>query len=343
MTGNADVVVFGGTGFIGRPLVRRLAEAGHRVRVVSRRAAPLFADCPGVSCERGDVAEPEAVAAAIRGAATVYLLTTGGGDSWADFERDVVRGTAHVAEACVAAGVQRLIYTSSIAALYLGDRGVVDESYGVDARPYDRCLYARAKIAAEAILRQAHAERGLPVVIVRPGLVVGEGGSVQHAGVGYWSSDTCCIGWGTGDTPLPFVLVNDVADALSRAMSAVNVAGQTMNLVAAPPITASEYVHLIASHSLRPFRFYPRPLAWLQGVDVAKWAVKAAARKPDNAFPSMRELRSRTARTRIDCSRARALLGWQPNGTRDAFIRGAILPHVDPVLPGDLRLTGGAA
>jgi nucleoside-diphosphate-sugar epimerase len=338
-----DAVVFGGAGFLGRPLVRRLAAQGLRVRVVSRRATSAFEDLPTVTCRQGDVSDARDVDDAVLGAGFVFLMTTGGGDRWADFERDVVRGASNVARASSGAGVRRVVYTSSIAALYLGGRRVIDESTGPDPHAGGRCFYTRAKIAAEGVLHAAHRERKLPVVVCRPGLVMGQEGVLQHAGVGYWASETCCIGWGPGDAPLPFVLVDDVAEALCRAMSTPDIEGCDFNLVAAPPITAAGYVQLLAELSRRPFRFYARPVGWLHAIDAAKWAIKVAARKPENAYPSLRELKSRTARAQIDCSRARSVLGWSPATDLDLFLRRAVLPHIDLVAAGDLRLAGEAA
>ena len=60
---------------------------------------------------------------------------------------------------------------------------------------------------------------GLPVVIFRPGIVIGPGSSPLHWGVGMWSHDAVCQLWGRGRTPLLLVLVDDVARALVAALT----------------------------------------------------------------------------------------------------------------------------
>ena len=65
---------------------------------------------------------------------------------------------------------------------------------------------------------ELHREQGLPVVIFRPGIVIGRGGSPLHWGIGMWSFDAVCQVWGEGRNPLPLVLVQDVASALVAAL-----------------------------------------------------------------------------------------------------------------------------
>jgi len=325
-----NVTVFGGAGFIGRSLVRRLAAEGHQVATVSRTART--SGVAGVKCLVGSVADPESIARAVRGAEVVYLLVTGGGARWDDFERDVVEGTRRVLQACRAHGIRRVVYTSSIAALYLGEAGAVTEDDGPDPRPDRRSLYSRAKIAAEHVVRDG----AVGWVIFRPGVVMGRDGVLNHAGLGLWPSDVCCIGWGDGTNPLPLVLVEDVARAMAAAVDAP-VDGHTFNLAGDVRLTARECVALMAKHSLRRFRFYPMHPLRAQAVDTLKWLVKVAARKPENALPSYRDLRSNMLLTELDCSRAKNLLGWSPNAEREVFVREALLAHLAAVPAGDLR------
>ncbi len=124
-----------------------------------------------------------------------------------------------MAEAALAAGVERFVYVSSIAALYCGPdcgRPLLDDSVETDPRPGGREIYSRGKMEAERALLTLHRERGLPLVIARPGVVLGEGTPLQHSGLGLWVRDNHCVGWGQGDHPLPVVGVDDVADALVR-------------------------------------------------------------------------------------------------------------------------------
>jgi nucleoside-diphosphate-sugar epimerase len=328
------IVVIGGTGFIGSPLVESLVSAGHRVTVIGRQARPVPA---GASFVIGEVADRSRMFEVVEGAAAVYHLGTGGGSTWAEFERDFVQGARNVAEACLNAGVRRLVYTSSIAALYLGGRRRITDEMPADQKPQLRSLYSRGKIAAEAELLRLHEERRLPVVILRPGVVVGRRGILDHGGVGQWPTDIRCIGWGSGRNPLPLVLVDDVVDALVLALSASEIDGRALNVVGDVCISAREYVDLCSRESLRDYRFYPRSLPYLQSIEIIKWVLKVFARKAENPFPSYRDLKSRSFRASFDNTGAKRALGWTPNADLNVFVQQALRTHIRPVPAGDLR------
>jgi nucleoside-diphosphate-sugar epimerase len=333
-----QAAVLGGNGFIGRALTCRLVAAGREVRVISRSAGHGPAR-PGVVEHTGDVSRPETLDPALSGCDTVFQLTTGGGNAWADFERDIVQGSRNVAAACLRCGVRRFVYVSSIAALYLGRSTTADESLGPDPRSACRNHYARAKAEAERLLASMHRESGLPVVVCRPAVVVGPGGMLNHGGLGFWPSDVDCLGWGRGRNPLPFVLANDVADALERAGRVAGIEGLTFNLAGDVLLPAREFVEELARRSLRAYRFHSQSLWKMHAIDIGKWFLKVLARKPDNAFPSYRDLKTRTLRTQLDCRLAKERLGWQPNSDREYLLREAIDANLTPIPAGDLRLS----
>src|SRR5436305_7623320 len=248
-----EVVVLGGTGFIGRRVVAQPGERGLPVTAVVRRAHSLPAVLTAAAQDGrlrllpGRLEDGEALATALKGAKTVLHLATGGGDSWEKIERSMIQGSVDVAEAALAAGVERFVYVSSIAALYAGpDRGtsVIDDSLETDPRPEGREIYSRGKMEAERRLLELHRRRGLPLVIVRPGVVLGEGTPLQHSGLGLWVRDKHCVGWGMGDHPLPVVDVDDVAEAL--VLLALHpghgLDGQALNLASRAPLSAREIV-----------------------------------------------------------------------------------------------------
>jgi nucleoside-diphosphate-sugar epimerase len=332
----ARTAVIGGAGFIGSALSERLRQAGEPLRIISRSAASAP---PGGAMERvaASVGDRDAIRAALQGCRRVYCLATGGDGTWEGFERDFIAGARHVAEACLEHGVERLVYCSSIAALYLGGRGRANAETPPDPHPDKRAFYARAKILAERELTKLRRERGLPLVIVRPGVVLGRGGMLNHSGLGLWMSDLDCVGWGMGRNPLPLVLVDDVADALVRAMETPGVEGKALNLAGDVRLDAREMIAEMRRRSRRRFRFHPRPLWWLQGGEILKWAVKALARKAGNTFPSWRDLKSRSLRCELDCSREKQILGWQPVSSREAFLAQAIDANLPALSPWDLR------
>jgi len=323
-----EVVVLGSTGFIGRRLVTALAGAGYPLRLMMRQPTTL-ADVQGERAPRvcgGDIRNAKDVRRAVEGCRAVIHLVSGAPEGWPGFEKLFVEGTRHVAAACLEAKVPRLLFVSSIAAYYLGRaRETITELTPLDHHPRRRSLYARAKIACESLLMDLHKAQGLPVTIFRPGVVVGAGGPVEHGGVGFWASSTECVSWGRGShRPLPFVLVDDVVVALVSALDKDRLEGKSFNLVGDVRLSAAEYIDLLRAESRRDFRLHRQSLLKWLAIDFAKWVVKAAARKPENALPSWRDLASRALAARFDCTLAKELLKWRPVADREEFIERGI-------------------
>jgi nucleoside-diphosphate-sugar epimerase len=315
------VVILGGAGFIGRHLTAQLRGHVAHLRVVGRTARPADDAVLGADVEylRADVTQRAALAAAIKGATVVYQLT---------IESDFIRGAENVATVCLEGGVRRLIFASTSDALYLGGRGPVSFEQGPDPRADLRNPYSRGKVESEKLLLQWHRERGLPVVIVRPCLVVGPGGRLAHGGIGTWNDEICLLGWGDGKNPMPFVLVQDVASGMVKALDAPGIEGMSFNLGGDVFLSARDYVRLLAERTGRNFRFYSRNLAWMYATGEAKAVLKWALRVPSEERQTYRDLKSSAMVGAIDNSNAKALLGWKPNESLDVFVREAIDSHL---------------
>jgi dihydroflavonol-4-reductase len=171
-----DVLVTGATGLVGANVARLLVGEGHRVRALVRASSSLKAleGCP-VEVRCGDILEPRDVADAIGGCAWVFHVA-GDFRLWAaetgDIYRNNVDGTRTVLEACVRAGVERVVYTSSVATLGPS----VQDGPRTEAGPVSLESmigpYARSKFLAERVAEK-YAARGLPVVIVNPSACFG--------------------------------------------------------------------------------------------------------------------------------------------------------------------------
>ena len=336
-----EVCVLGANGFIGRRTVAALHARGRPVTAITRRRHSLPREIVSgvrsgaVRLAQAGLDDEQALLDATRGARVVVHLATGGGADWDAVQRGMVEGTLRVARACLANGVERLIYVSSAAALYLGHdcgREVVDDDVGPDPRPEERALYARGKVAAERALRALARESRLPVTIVRPAVVVGPGAPLQHSGLGLWVRDNHCVGWGRGERPVPLVLVDDVADALARLSEheGHDLDGRALNLAARTPLSAAQVVRAYAERTGRAFTFHPRSLALSQTLEIGKWLVKRAGGQSDAPFPSYRDLKSRELWPVFSCRTARDVLGWRP------------CEDPDELLERSLRTTGGA-
>lgn len=324
-----DVAVFGGTGFIGKKLVEQLVADGYSVGVIARgvRGLPEIFNHPKVSLLRGDVTRAADIERGIGAAHYVINLAHGGASGSRQHIVDVMTGSArHMAETCLAHGVKRLVHVSTIAALYLGDaQAVITPATPPDPRGAERGDYSFAKAEAERLLLDLHRQKGLPVTIQRPGVVVGEGASPFHSGLGLFNNDQHCMGWNAGRNPLPFVLVEDVASAIIASLKVGDqVHGRSDNIVGLVPMSAIDYLEELRQIIGRPLHFHPQYVWWQQQAELIKWGIKYAGGKRA-PLPSAHDLRSRGMTARFDISETMRLLNWQPNGDRQTFIEKGIV------------------
>ena len=170
------VLVTGVSGFVGSAVARALAARGTRVRGLIRESSPRanLTDFPGELVE-GDLRDAEAVARAMGGVRHLFHVAADY-RLWAPDPEEIVRNNAAttriVMEAALAAGVERVVYTSSVATLKPRDGGPADESRA--AAP-DQVVgaYKRSKVVAERLVEDMVAARGLPAVIVQPSTPIG--------------------------------------------------------------------------------------------------------------------------------------------------------------------------
>ncbi len=172
------VFLTGGTGFIGGALARRLAADGYEIRALVRPGADTRA-LEGLVLERveGDLSDLALLREKISGCGWVFhvaALYSYWGHRWQDFYRANVEGTRNVLEAAGAEGVERVVYTSSIAALGVPREGRVANEE-TPAFLDDRIgKYQRSKFMAQEIAHD-FARQGLPLIIVNPSSPVGVG------------------------------------------------------------------------------------------------------------------------------------------------------------------------
>jgi dihydroflavonol-4-reductase len=172
-----SVLVTGGTGFVGSAVVRALIARGERPRCLVRRAGDRR-NLAGLDVElvEGDLTDGASLEAALKGCRGLYHVA-------ADYRIWVRRpeamistnvgGTRRLMEAALHQGIERIVYTSSVAVLgKLRDGAPADEATAV-------CLddmigaYKRSKFLAEEEVRRLQREAGLPVVIVNPSTPIG--------------------------------------------------------------------------------------------------------------------------------------------------------------------------
>ncbi len=178
-----DVLVTGSTGFVGSQLCRALAERGHRVRAFHRATSSLVG-LEGLEVEHylGDLTRPVTLSLAMQGVEAVFHTAAllGGVSDLRLYQAVTVAGTRAVMQAALAAGVRRVVHTSSVAALGVPETGpsgatptLLDEHHTWNYIP-ERWPYGYAKYLAELEVQKAVAQ-GLEAVIVNPGYIQGAG------------------------------------------------------------------------------------------------------------------------------------------------------------------------
>lgn len=173
-----------------------------------------------------------------------------------------------------------------------------------------------------------HRTHGFPVVIFRPGIVIGKGCPPAHWGVGMFWSDTRMQFWGDGENQLPFVLVEDVATAMVLALDRKGIEGQAFLVTDEPLLSGRDYVEAVSKASGSRIRAEPTPIWRFYIVDLLKEAIKHLIRHPNRRIPSYRDLDARSNRARFDSSKTREVLGWRPAGTREAIVERGIVDVV---------------
>jgi dihydroflavonol-4-reductase len=171
-----QTLVTGATGFVGSNVAAALAARGDRVRVLHRATSRLdaLADVP-VEYVTGDILDPESLGTAMQDCDLVFHVAAIS-QYWRSNRETVYRvnvnGTRCVMQAALAAGAQRVVHTSSVAALgYPADNALADESQ-VFLPDLSWFAYGHSKYLAELEVQKV-IDQGLPAVIVNPGIVIG--------------------------------------------------------------------------------------------------------------------------------------------------------------------------
>lgn len=326
-TPRPTAMVIGGTGFIGRALTRRLVAQGHDVRVLSRGRNGPFPDLPdSVETVPVDLYDLDALTASMQGIQQVYNLARSLESTWSDALIHDVGVATRIGVAAERAGVKRLIYTGTIASYDMSDPSVtITEDTQFPADMTARNMYARSKAECERQLLKMQRERGLPLVIARPGIVVGPGGPLQHWGIGRWHGAGAVRIWGHGRNILPFVLNDDVADGLIAMGQVEGIEGQSFNLIGDPMLTARDYFDAIHAQLGARIRVSAGNLNAFYASDAVKYLLKKhALRRQGVVRPSLADWKSRAHFSPFDNARPKAVLGWRPEPSRAAFIDRAI-------------------
>jgi dihydroflavonol-4-reductase len=171
----STVLVTGASGFVGSAIAAALRAGGHQVLTLVRPSSQRTNLDPRDTVLEGDLRDRVSLAIALKGvrflfhAAADYRLWARNPD---ETFRNNVEGTRLLMEEALRAGVERIVYTSSVATLKLVDGAAANED-----RPLDEesavGAYKRSKVAAERLVGDMVRRDGLPAVIVNPSTPIG--------------------------------------------------------------------------------------------------------------------------------------------------------------------------
>jgi UDP-glucose 4-epimerase len=240
------VLVTGGAGFIGSHVVDKLIERGVEPRIFDLVPSSYHQDVETVT---GDLTSPDDVYAAVEGCNTVVHLAAIADVSHVAADpayAEVVnsRGTFQVLEAARLAGVQRVVYGSTIW-VYNGQPGLADEDTSVQLPSH---LYTATKLAGEMYCRAYTEQYGLDCTILRFGIPFGpraRAAAVVPAFVKKALAGEPLTIAGDGSQARRFVYVEDLADGVARAVVSPCAANRVYNLVGDESVTIREIATLV--------------------------------------------------------------------------------------------------
>lgn len=248
------VVVFGGTGFLGRRVVRHLRDHGFAVRVAARhpeRMKALFPDDSRLVAVQADIQDEAAVAPVLTGAwgvvNAVSLYAEKGGRT---FHGVHVEAAARLAAAARRAGVARLVQLS-----------------GIGADPHARSAYVRSRGEGEAAVTAAFPA----AIVIRPSAMFAAQDGFTASIAGMMHKTSVFPLFGTGATRLQLVFVDDVAEAIARILAAPAPA-PLYEFGGPEALTYKALLQTIARHRGRRPLLLPVPFAlWRLLAGIAEW------------------------------------------------------------------------
>jgi nucleoside-diphosphate-sugar epimerase len=311
------ILVTGATGSIGSVLVKRLSELGYRVRAIVRnpRKAAALMGMTNVEIFPSDLNKPDSLRGCAEGCSLVYhcaaKLT---GRDWVESFATNVAGTQAVIAEAVRAGVERLIYTSTI-----GVYGLSKVENITEETPWSEynLPYFKTKQEADRLVWQAAGE--IPITIARVGDVMGPG---QFT----WTIDLIQkLNRGLLQPPLDsesgslnLVYIDNLVDALLLMGTHPAAPNQIFNVVDGIPIRSGDYFRRLAQMAGK--RITPLPALVLKGASTILMEFDLLRGREVSVLPGGVDYLLRKGK--IYPNKIQSLLGWVPAVPQEeAFIR----------------------
>lgn len=323
-------LVTGAGGFLARRVVRRLLDAGTVVRGLVRSpssAKGLVEEIPEWQRERlelvtGDFVREADCRRAVQGCGVVLHVAAQMSGGVSPLVLTNVVGTKRLIAAAAEAGAERLVVVSSIAVCEtqgLRRKAIVDEGLPLESQPQLRDPYTYSKVEEELMSRKECQRLGLPLVIVRPGVIYGPGRGCLSARVGLsLAGITLVIG---GRHVLPYVHVDNCADAIVLAGSVAGVEGKVFNLVDDSLPTGRQIVRAHRRHG-KKLRTITLPVFLVKQLSslVERYHRWSQGQLPAVITPY--KVNAMWKPLRYSNQQAKEVLGWQPQVSLEEGLAG---------------------
>ena len=305
-------LVTGGSGFVGRALIRQLAaSADHWVVAPVRHLQPSVAPRVRQVAWSGlgggqDLTEAlQGVDCVIHAAARVHVMNEAAADPLAAFRQVNVEGTLDLARQAMAAGVRRFIFVSSIKVN--GEETVPGRVYTADDLPAPVDPYGISKHEAEQALLALAAGTGMDVVIIRPVLVYGPGVKANFLSMMRWLDRGVPLPFGAVDNRRSLVALDNLVDLVLTCAEHPAAANQIFLASDGDDVSTTRLLRLLGAALGKPARLLPVPVALMSG----------AARMLGRTALSQRLFGS----LQVDISKNQQLLNWVPPVTLDRALQ----------------------
>jgi len=307
-----NAAVTGGTGFLGQVLVRLMVREAESVRALVRRPADVErVRSLGAAPHLGDLTVAGGCDGLVRPGDEVFHAAARVDDRgrWSEFRETTVEGTRRLLDAALRQGPARFVYVSS-GGVYLGGKAAGGRPAVCPAR-YD--LYSRAKLAAEAIVREQCDRAGCPWTILRLGVLYGPGSRS-------WARYFTALGqggWlrliGDGRNRIATLYVEDAARAVMLGGVHLRARGRIYDVASGEEVTQRDFVNgLAAAFGLPPVgRRVSRRVARLAAC-LAESVARLTGREPAIHRAMIDYVGIDQV---LDTTTIRAELGWGPTVT----------------------------
>jgi len=321
------MLVTGATGFMGPAVVASLLRHGFtNVRAFARPSSSIerlaaVAESQGGSARvevvRGNLLSADDCSRAVKDAAVIFHLATGGDKSFPDAFMNSVVTTRNLLEACRhQTSLRRFVNVSSFA-VYVNSEGCcLNERSAVAASGGDAYTFAKAK--QDELVDEYSRRFGIPYVIVRPGSVFGPG---KEAITGRVGIDTFGVFLHLGGSnPIPLTYIDNCADAIVLAGVAPGVEGEVFNVVDDDLPTSRQFLRLYKRNVRRFTSIYvPRPLSYVLCRLWEKYSDWSQGQLPP-AF-NRRRWNAEWKKTRYSNEKLKLRLGWTPRISMEEGLR----------------------